>query len=175
MTKPRPSQWARTAAYGALAGAAGGLAEILWIAFYGTLSGSNASEVAQAISAVMSAALPSAAWTEAPVVAGIAIHMLAAIGLGVALVIVWRTLALRGPGAIGVYSFMLAALAAVWTFNFFVVLPLIGPNFADLSRIFIEVVPYPASLLSKLLFGLAAAAMLRYGKADGPAVVRAGS
>jgi hypothetical protein len=50
---------------------------------------------------------------------------------------------------------MAAALAMVWAFNFFILLPLIDPAFVALM-------PYPASLLSKLLFGLAGAVMLRH-------------
>jgi hypothetical protein len=49
---------------------------------------------------------------------------------------------------------MLAALFCVWAINFFVVLPLVSPSFLDM-------VSYPASLMSKLLFGLAAAETFR--------------
>jgi hypothetical protein len=49
---------------------------------------------------------------------------------------------------------MLAALAAVWTINFFVVPPIIGTGFAHL-------LPYAVSLTSKLLFGAAAAEVVR--------------
>ena len=49
---------------------------------------------------------------------------------------------------------MLVALVGVWAVNFFVVLPGISPAF-------IHLVPYPVSLMSKILFGLAAAEALR--------------
>ena len=49
---------------------------------------------------------------------------------------------------------MLAALAGVWAINFFVVLPIVSPAF-------VHMVPYAVSLTSKLLFGVAAAAVLR--------------
>ena len=49
---------------------------------------------------------------------------------------------------------MLAALVSVWAVNFFVVLPIISPAFVHLA-------PYPVSLMSKVLFGLAAAEALR--------------
>jgi hypothetical protein len=49
---------------------------------------------------------------------------------------------------------MLAALTAVWATNFFVILPALSPPF-------IALLPYPVSLISKLLFGLAAAETLR--------------
>ena len=45
---------------------------------------------------------------------------------------------------------MLAALVSVWAVNFFVVLPTISPAFVHLA-------PYSVSLMSKVLFGLAAA------------------
>lgn len=172
MTKDRLFQLAKIAGYGALAGAAGGLAEIMWIALYGMLAGSNTIEVARTISSVTSVALSITALSEAPVVAGIAIHMLAAIALGIALIFVWRAATKRRSSAIDEYTFMPIALAVVWMFNFYVVLPLIGPSFAELTRTFVDVVPYPASLFSKLLFGLVVATMLRYGTGNFPAVVR---
>jgi hypothetical protein len=49
---------------------------------------------------------------------------------------------------------MLAALAGVWAVNFFVVLPLVSPAF-------VHIVPYAVSLTSKLLFGVAAAEIVR--------------
>jgi len=45
-------------------------------------------------------------------------------------------------------------LIGVWAVNFFVVLPSIDPDF-------IHLVPYSVSLVSKVLFGLAAAEALR--------------
>lgn len=64
---------------------------------------------------------------------------------------------------------MLLALTIVWGINFFVVLPLLSPYFVDLNRSFVELIPYPASLTSKLMFGLTAAVVLR-GKAGGQTV-----
>ena len=51
-------------------------------------------------------------------------------------------------------QFAFAALAAVWAINFFVILPVLSPAFVHL-------VPYSVSLMSKLLFGFAAAETLR--------------
>ena len=172
MTKIHRSQWTKLIGYGALAGVAGGLAEILWITLYGSLSGSDAAEVARAISQVAGLALPTTALITMPVAAGIAIHMVIAVGLGVALVFAWRALTRFRSSTIDEYAFMLAALALVWMFNFYLVLPLIGASVADPTRVVVDVVPYPVSLLSKLLFGLAAAAMLRYGTGNRPAVGR---
>jgi hypothetical protein len=88
------------------------------------------------------------------VAAGIAIHMALATGLGVALALAWRMLAPRLGTGISPYAFVLAALATVWAVNFFVVLPAICSDFVALM-------PYPVSLASKLLFGVAAAEVLR--------------
>ena len=55
-------------------------------------------------------------------------------------------------------AFLVGALTIIWVFNFFVLLPLRSPAFVD-------IVPYPASLMSKVLFGLAGAVALRPGSA----------
>ena len=54
---------------------------------------------------------------------------------------------------IAVHMTLAAALAMVWAVNFFVVLPVLSPGFVGL-------VPYEVSLLSKILFGVSAAAVL---------------
>jgi hypothetical protein len=82
------------------------------------------------------------------------VHMTLAIMLGVALAFAWRAFSTRCGGSARLYPFMVAALACVWAVNFFVALPLISPEFVSL-------VPYPVSLISKLLFGLAAAETTR--------------
>ena len=154
---------------GCLVGVAGGLAEILWITVYGALTGSEIAEVARSISAVVSAFVPVAPLITEPVASGIAIHMVAAIGLGIGLAFVWRGLSVHCAAAANGSAFMLLALTIVWGINFFVVLPLLSPYFVDLDRSFVELIPYPASLISKLMFGLTAAVVLR-GKADGQPV-----
>jgi len=110
--------------------------------------------------------LPDSSLTAAPILFGIVIHMIAAAGLGLALIFGWRLLTARRPGGIDEYTYMVSALTIVWVFKFFVVLPLISPAFLDLHRAFVELVPYPASLTSKVLFGLAGAAISRYGASD---------
>jgi hypothetical protein len=63
-------------------------------------------------------------------------------------------LAMRSVGGVqqglALYATVSTALLIVWAINFFVVLPFVSPGFVD-------VVPYAVSLLSKLLFGIAAA------------------
>jgi hypothetical protein len=145
----------QTVRYGVLFGIAGGIAEIIWIASYGLFTGGSAGAVARAVSGTVSTVLPGVSFDVAPVAYGIVIHMVLAVGLGIALVFAWRELAEQGQRLVNEYAFMVVALAMVWAFNFFVLLPLIDPAFVAL-------VPYPASLLSKLLFGLAGAFMLRH-------------
>jgi hypothetical protein len=154
MARIHLARLAHTAKYGVLIGIAGGIAEIIWIAFYAVLAGTNSAIVASAVSATVSTALPGIPLDAAPVVYGIVVHMLFAAGLGVALVFAWHALTGQRPRRVNEYAFMAVALAIVWAFNFFVVLPLINPDF-------VQLVPYSVSLASKLLFGLAGAIMLR--------------
>lgn len=151
MTKGRQSA-SEIFKYGLLAGTAGGLAEIAWVSFYyAAISGGNAGTLARGVTtaAGVTALLPAA-----PVTVGVAVHMMLALLLGVALAYSWQTVSRRGADAKSLYGFMLASLAAVWAINFFIVLPVISASFVHL-------VPYSVSLMSKLLFGIAAAETLR--------------
>lgn len=141
-----------TLRYGAIAGIAGGVAEVIWVSVYAAATGSDAAIVARGVTTAVSlnAMVPNAS-----VSAGVTIHMLLAVGLGLVLALAWRELASRsGRIAAAPFGFGAAALAGVWAFNFFVALPVISPDFVSL-------LPYPVSLASKLLFGLAAADVLR--------------
>ncbi len=162
-----------TVRQGIIAGLAGGLAEIAWVASYGTLTDCETTQVARTISAVVGPMIPGTVSISAPVAFGITVHMIAAVFLGVALVFIWRWLSDRYRYAIDVYGFMLGALVAVWAVNFFVVLPLMSPSFMDLNRSFVDLIPYPVSLGSKLLFGLAAATTLRHRARDRSAMAHA--
>jgi hypothetical protein len=141
-----------TARLGAIAGAAGGLAEITWITLYATATGGNAAVLARGVTtaAGVTALLPADSVT-----LGVALHMALAIMLGVVLAFVWRALSTGSrAGSTNPYPLMLSALTSIWAVNFFVVLPIVSPAF-------IHMVPYAVSLTSKLLFGLAAAEVLR--------------
>jgi hypothetical protein len=159
---------------GALAGAAGGVAEILWLGLYGAVSGNDIAELARSIVTVVGVILPVSPSLSASIASGLAIHMLAAVALGIVLAFALRALSLRNLVRGQEYRFLPAALAIIWVFNFFVLLPLISPYFADLHRSFTEIVPYPVSLLSKLLFGLAAAIVLTRARKtrDQPVFIR---
>ena len=145
-------QQSETFRVGVIAGAAGGLAEIAWVTLYASMTGGDPAALARGVTtaAGVSALLPAAS----PVMLGIGVHMLLAVMLGVVLTLAWRALAARRRGAANPYPFMLAALAAVWAMNFFVVLPFVSPAF-------IHAVPLAVSLASKLLFGAAAAEAVR--------------
>jgi hypothetical protein len=155
MVKIRKAHLTQGVRYGILLGIAGGIAEIIWVASYGLFTGGSSAAVARGVSATVSTVLPAVSLEMAPVAYGIVIHMALAVGLGVALVFAWRALADQRQRLVNEYAFMVAALAMIWAFNFFILLPLIDPAFVAL-------IPYPASLLSKLLFGLAGAVMLRH-------------
>jgi hypothetical protein len=146
-----PTQRLEAIHTGVLAGAAGGLAEIAWVTLYAGLTGGNPALLARGVTtaAGVSALLPSS-----PVTLGLGVHMTLAVMLGVVLTFAWRALSARRRGMDNLYPFMLAALAGVWAVNFFVVLPLVSPPF-------IHIVPYAVSLTSKLLFGAAAAEVVR--------------
>jgi hypothetical protein len=166
MTKVQAVHLARTARQGILVGIAGGLIEIAWIALYGAATGRNTTAVARAISTTIAWILPGSPPIAGSIGFGIAFHMIAAVGLGVALTFVWRALTKRELAVVNEYTFMAGALTIVWAFNFFIVLPQISPALPDVHRAFVEIVPYLASLISKLLFGLAGAAIIRYGADD---------
>lgn len=140
-----------TARYGIIAGVAGGLAEMAWVTLYAWATNGQATVLARGVTtaAGLNALLPAA-----PVTLGVLVHMTLAAALGVVLAFAWHRFAEDRVGTVNLYHFMLAALSGVWGLNFFVVLPIVSPAF-------VHMVPYAVSLTSKLLFGLAAAEVLR--------------
>ena len=143
---------ASTAERGIVAGAAGGIAEIIWIIIYASVTGTDAATLARGVT---TAAGANSFFQGSSVASGVVIHLGIALILGVALAFAWRALARRWPKLTSPYAVVPAALAAVWAINFLIVLPLLSPAF-------VQIVPYPVSLMSKLLFGLAASAVLSY-------------
>jgi hypothetical protein len=140
-----------TTRHGVVAGVAGGLAEIAWVTLYAGATGADPATLARAVT---TAAGVSALFPSAPVASGVTVHMLLAAVLGIALSFGWRALSSHRLDIASPLPFMLAALVGVWVVNFFVLLPGISPAF-------IHLVPYPVSLVSKVLFGLAAAEAFR--------------
>jgi len=107
---------------------------------------------------VATALLPGFAHLPFAAAIGIALHMMLAIGLGIAVVAAFRAPVLRRVGTWPQSALVVLALGAVWSFNFLVVLPLLDPGFLVL-------LPMVVTLASKLLFGVSAAAVLRTRRA----------
>ena len=139
-----------TVRFGVLAGAAGGVAEIAWVTLYAGATGGNAAVLARGVT---TAAGLASLFPPLSAALGIALHMTLAVSLGIALAFAWRGFSNRSQAS-NPFPFVLVALASVWVVNFFVVLPIVSPAFVYLM-------PYSASLISKMLFALAAAEVLR--------------
>jgi hypothetical protein len=141
-----------TVRHGFVAGTAGGMAEVAWVMLYAGVTGSDAAILARGVTSAagVCALLPSS-----PVMLGVIVHMSLAVIVGLLLAFAWRELREQWPTLRSPYPFALAALAGIWALNFFIVLPIV-------SSAFVHLVPYPVSLASKLLFGLAAAAVLQW-------------
>jgi hypothetical protein len=151
LTDKRARTVLETTRHGILAGAAGGLAEIAWVTLYAGATGANPATVARGVT---TAAGLSALFPADPVALGVTVHMTLAVMLGIALSFGWRAMLSHRLDIAGLFPFMLIPLIGVWAVNFFVVLPGISPAF-------IHLVPYSVSLMSKILFGLAAAETFR--------------
>ena len=147
---------ARILTMGVLAGSAGGIAEVAWISLYAAATGSDAALVARGVTETLRID------ASAPVLAGIAIHMGIAAMLGMALAAALAPLRLEGAR---LYAILGCALAGVWAINFMVVLPLLNPAF-------VAIVPLGASFVSKVLFGIAAAASLQFAQHAKPVLAQ---
>src|SRR5580704_2737862 len=156
LTDIEPKTILETTRHGVAAGVAGGLAEIAWVTLY---AGVTSADPATFASGVTTAAGLIALFPAAPVAVGVTVHLVLAVTLGIALSFGWRALSSHRFNTAGLFPFMLAALVGVWAVNFFVVLPIISPAFILLT-------PYPVSLMSKVLFGFAAAEALRRQEAS---------
>lgn len=130
-----------------LAGLAGGVAEILWVALYSFFSQVSGGEIARQVTASLWPSLASGAFA---VPAGIAIHLALSLALGALFAAaIWLPFARRRGGAVTLACAVIA-LAGVWAANFFIILPALNPAFVMLM-------PYGVTLISKLLFGIAMA------------------
>jgi hypothetical protein len=135
---------------GAIAGLAGGTAEVMWVALYGMVSPTSSAALARGIAATFS---PELAANSMGVMAGIAIHMVIALMLGIAVVFAIQPLIPTRRQNYLVPLIVVGLLVGIWAFNFFALLPRINPGFITLT-------PYGASFASKVLFGIAAASVL---------------
>ena len=135
-------------AAGAAMGVAGGLAEVLVVGTYSRVAGIDGAGVAGAIATAVRVDPGSAA-------SGLAMHMALSAALGIALLAGAKACGLLRDGSASLaYAMGLLALAAIWSLNFFIVLPIVSPGFVHL-------LPYAVTLASKLMFAVAAVATLR--------------
>jgi len=132
---------------GVAIGIAGGLAEIVVVTLYCAVTGASALDVGRHIASAVGLDGASA-W------AGVAIHLALAAALGIAIMFAWNPANGNPARAAPLYASMLLVLAAVWAINFFMVLPMLSPDFVTL-------LPLPVTLASKLMFGWTAAFALR--------------
>ena len=151
MRASKSSAIVQTLTIGALAGIAGGLAEIGWIGLYGTTTGIQLYPVASGVVASVFPALATSAWAAE---FGVLIHLSLSVALGIALTLMVPSVLRRPEARHSEFALTMLVLTAVWAVNFLVVLPHVNPAFVHL-------LPYGVTLLSKLLFGLAAATTFR--------------
>lgn len=134
---------------GVAAGLAGGLAEVVWISGFMSVVGGDAARVASEVTATVAPSLGAASFA---VALGLIVHMSLALGLGVLVAVILRSAMPRLAGTLTEAGILVATLGVVWATNFFVVLPVMNPAF-------VHIVPLPVSFASKILFGVAAAAV----------------
>ncbi len=150
--EPRsPGVARKLAGIGLAAGAAGGLAEVLWVWVIAPATGGDPVAVAQGVSETL---FPSIAAGSFSVALGLFIHFALAMALGVAVAIGVRRAFPALAGRATEFALIVALLGLVWAINFGVILPLVNPAFVVL-------LPLWASLASKLLFGVFAATAMR--------------
>lgn len=133
---------------GLAAGFVGGLAEVGWIALHQAARGGDAAHVARGVFETVAPGLAPHALA-APL--GVAVHMALSLALGLALAVALR-LFMNAAAPSRKALAVVAALVGIWAVNFFVVLPVLNPGF-------VTIVPYTVSLMSKALFGVAAASV----------------
>ena len=127
-----------------LAGVAGGTVEVVWVALFCLMSPLQSSLVAEEITRSF---LPQSAGVSALATGLIMHYALSVLVAGMVAVILLRLLGDR-VDMCSVLAVSVAALAAIWVINFFVILPVVNPDFVTLM-------PYAVTLVSKLGFGTA--------------------
>lgn len=135
-----------------IAALAGGLAEIIWVGLYSAFTPLTAASVAREVTASL---LPAYAAGVAGVWLGILIHVLLSVALGFAFAYaLWRPFAYT-RGGLATLIVSMTALGLIWAVNFFLLLPVVNPDF-------ITLMPYTVSFASKMLFALAMGATLAW-------------
>jgi uncharacterized membrane protein YagU involved in acid resistance len=136
----------------AVAGAAGGAAEVLWIGLAAAVLGAEGWQISRAVTATVIATPVESAFAPG---FGLVIHFALSFVLAVVFA---RTVARRLRGA-ALFAAAAAALGFVWALNFLVLVPVFNPAFTAL-------LPHPVTLISKLLFGAGMAAALNWSAAS---------
>jgi hypothetical protein len=150
MAATRPSRFGGILWVGAVAGIAGGLAEIAWVTLYGALAGTPIEPVVRGVVATLMPALAGSSWS---IPLGIVIHMSLAFALGLGLAVFVERYQRQAQAPRVEFALVTLVLAVVWAVNFLVVLPYFNPEF-------VRLLPHGVTLFSKLLFGLSAATVL---------------
>jgi hypothetical protein len=139
----------------ALAGLCGGIAEVIWIGIYSAFAPVDITDIARQVTASL---LPQWAYEPQAPALGLVIHLTLSVLLGIGFGwAVWAPFRRFLPAA-GSVVLATATLMGVWAINFFVVLPLLNP-------VFVGLLPYTVTLLSKVLFGITMALALNGGSA----------
>ena len=140
-----------------LAGLAGGVAEIAWVSLYSSVTAVSGIEVARQVAASVFPIADDLALAPA---LGVVVHLLLSLALVCTFAWALRRPRAQGLSRIAVMCGAVVLLGAVWLFNFFVLLPVLNPKFVTLM-------PYGATLFSKVLFGVAMASALGAAAAVG--------
>ena len=133
-----------------LAGLAGGIAEVLWVTAWSTVTPLQLTTVASEVTRTV---FPSMAEISIAAEIGLIIHLAISLALGVAFVWVLGKHLAHHYGGAGILAGSVISLALIWTINFLVVLPALNP-------VFVTLMPSAVTLGSKILFGLAMGAVL---------------
>ena len=133
-----------------LAGIAGAVAELVWVGLFCGLTPLSGAEVLRQVTASVIPGTAGAAWAPA---FGLVVHF--ALGVAIAYAFglaVWRH-GVRRNGPDATLAVSVIGLAAIWAFNFFVLLPFLNPDF-------VRLMPHGFTFESQLLFGLVMGSVL---------------
>lgn len=126
------------------AGLVGGLLEIVWVSFYGLVTGGPIVDVSRQVSATVFGVQGLGGFAASM---GVFIHLVLSFVLSASFILfLWKPFMLHRSKLISIGS-ALCALTLVWAINFYVVLPLVNPSF-------VKLLPMGVTLISKMLFGL---------------------
>jgi len=135
-----------------LAGLAGGIAEVLWVAVWSVVTPLQLTTVAGEVTRTV---FPATVETSATVI-GLIIHLAISLALAVVFVRALGEHMARQYGSAGILAASITFLVLIWALNFLVVLPALNP-------VFVSLMPSAVTLGSKTLFGLAMGAVLIAG------------